>query len=158
MQYLIVISFVIVYLEYSLSLGFTDISPLYTHFTYMFQHASVLHLVMNSLMFVTFYRVFKKPFLIVPLVIIAFLASFLCEHSLPTVGASGMIYVMIGMYLSEKRPAMVYVSVVAAFAISYFGSSNTLLHFICLASGIVYWYIIKFSEQYRKDINYLNEK
>jgi len=150
MQYLIVIIFIIVYLVFDLSLGYSLTSPLYTHFTYSFQHASILHLVFNSLAFIGFYRVLKNyiKYLFPIIVLIAFCASFPTEYTLPTVGASGMVYAMIGMYIGmiligkikiNKKDAWIgLISLVLMYSISVFKeSSNSYLHGVCMVFGFL---------------------
>lgn len=135
-----------------LSLGYSLTSPLYTHITYSFQHASVLHLVFNSLAFIGFYRVLKNyiKYLFPIIVLIAICASFFSVYSLPTVGASGMVYAMMGMYIGmiligrikivSKRDAWIgLVSLVLMFTISLFKeSSNSLLHGVCIVMGFLF--------------------
>ena len=151
MQYLIVILFIIVYSVFDLSLGYTISSPIYTHLTYSFMHASILHLVFNSLAFIGFYRVLKNYYkgLFLIIVLIAFSASFFAEYTLPTVGASGMVYAMIGMYIGLlvigkvkilKKDLYIFLfSIGLMFAISVFKhNSNYVLHAICFIMGFGY--------------------
>jgi membrane associated rhomboid family serine protease len=83
------------------------------------------------------------------LILIAFLASFFAEYSLPTVGASGMVYAMIGMYIGllllrkirilKKDLYIFLISIGLMFAISVFKhNSNYILHAICFISGILF--------------------
>ena len=153
MQYLIAIVFIIVFSVFDNSLGFCIGSPFYTHFTYMFQHASVMHLVLNSFSFIVIFRLLSiytnsyKLFLTV--LLIGFASSFLSEHNLPTVGASSMVYGMVGlMYgfmcnkiLEFKEKVLLVGNIVVllvAFLISYFTkSSNFSIHLISLLLGLV---------------------
>ena len=153
MQYLIVMLFIIVYSLFDLSLGYTTTSPFYTHWTFMFQHASIIHLVMNSLAFIGMFRVMKsfinKYRLFLLIVLISFAASFLSECSLPTVGCSSMVYALIGLFfgglfcgiirLKEKKQFYIFCfSVLSMMTFSFFNpSSNFLVHFFSLLFGFV---------------------
>lgn len=152
MQYLFVIAFIATYLLGDLSLGYTSSSPLYTHFTYMFQHAGVLHLILNSLTFIGYYRVVSKHMRYTALVIllIGFYSSFFSEHTLPTVGASSMVYAMIGMFLgmlafnnySMRNKAVFLLCIVLMLTISFFNpGSNFMVHSVSLSCG-VYAYVL----------------
>jgi membrane associated rhomboid family serine protease len=151
-----------------LSLGYSLTSPLYTHLTYSFQHASILHLVFNSLAFIGFYRVLKGyiKYLFPIIVFIAFVASFYSEYALPTVGASGMVYAMIGMYIGliitkkitivSKKDAWVgLISLILMYSISIFKeSSNSVLHGICLFLGLLFIMfnsILRYAEVHTRD-------
>ena len=150
MQYLIVLLFIIVYIFFGNELGYSINSPFYTHFTYMFQHASILHLVLNSLAFISFYRVLSRyvRYLFPKIILVAFIASFFTIHALPTVGCSGMVYAMLGMYFSlvvmktikvNWNDFYIFVGVILfALLISIVNpTSNFLLHIICLLIGFI---------------------
>lgn len=147
MQYLIVLAFIIVYLVSDLSLGYSYVSPFYTHFTYMFQHAGWMHLILNSLAFIGLYRALNKQLkhLLSRIIWIAFIASFISVYLVPTVGASGMIYAMLGMCLGLEftgqwklqNMKLVLFSIGAMLLISFFkNTSNFGLHVWCLVFGI----------------------
>ena len=153
MQYVLVLVFWITFFVFNS--GYSITSPFYTHFTYMFSHASWLHIILNTYVFMVMYRV-VKPYvkhLWLVIILIAFLASFLVEYSLPTMGASGMVYSMIGMFLwlvvskvvsfpKRKNLILFIVSIILSFLISYFKeSSATLLHFYCMVLGFVYSFL-----------------
>ena len=53
MKYIFVLTFFIVFFTFDKSIGYTNTSPIWTHFTYMFQHANIIHLGINSLAFIT---------------------------------------------------------------------------------------------------------
>lgn len=149
MQYIITLIFIVVFILFDNSLGYTVSSPIYTHFTYMFQHASVLHLAFNSIAFIGLYRALSKldRYLLPVIVIIAVLCSFAGVYALPTVGASGMNYAMIGMFIIQKDKFNIkkkdfYIflgSVAVMLVISIFKqNSNYILHLSCLAYGAAY--------------------
>lgn len=148
MQYLIVLIFITVYLISDLSLGYSYISPFYTHLTYMFQHGGWIHLILNSLAFIGLYRALSKQlkFVLPRIILIAFISSFISVYLVPTVGASGMIYAMLGMCLGLEftgqwklqNMKLVVFSIVAMLMISFFKhTSNFGLHVWCLVFGIL---------------------
>ncbi|MDR1338532.1 MAG: rhomboid family intramembrane serine protease [Prevotellaceae bacterium] len=80
---------------------------------------------------------------------IAIVASFLCSfippaiYPMPTVGASGMIYVLMGLYFGVNRksalskPMIIFIAtIMILLSVSFFKpNSNFYLHLFCLASG-----------------------
>lgn len=102
-KYLFIVIFILVYILFGTELGYTNTSSIYTHFTYIFQHASVTHLIVNSISFIVVFTMLDKlterrMFLPVSF-IIGVLASFLAMYDIPTVGVSAVIYAMIGLYI-----------------------------------------------------------
>lgn len=154
MKYVYVLIFILVFILSGLDLGYTNQSPLYTHLTYMFQHSGVVHLLMNSLAFIGMFRTMEKFInkwmLSVFIIISSFIVSFTAMYSIPTVGASSMIYTMIGMYfgitiynrdikIADTRKYLLFIFVVAvSLVVSYFKhNSNFNLHFFCMVFGYV---------------------
>ncbi len=153
MQYLIAIVFIIVFSVFDNSLGFCIGSPFYTHFTYMFQHASVMHLVLTSFSFIAMFRVLtifaNKYKLFLALVIIGFISSYFSECQLPTVGASSMVYGMIGMmygfiwnkileFMERSILILNLVGLLIALLISCFTkNSNFSIHLISALIGLL---------------------
>lgn len=154
MKYFIVLILISVYILFGNELGFTTSSPLYTHITYIFQHASILHLVLNSLAFIGIYTSLEKfanrwLFLSISL-LCAILTSFYAMYDKPTVGISGVIYVMIGLYvgitliykkskIADTRKYLLYIiGIVFCLVISRFHkNSNFYLHLYCFLCGII---------------------
>lgn len=102
-KYLFILVFIIIYILFGIELGYTNTSPLYTHITYIFQHASILHLIINSISFIVVFTMLDKlterrMFLPVSFTI-GVLTSFLAMYDIPTVGVSAVIYAMIGLYI-----------------------------------------------------------
>lgn len=154
MKYLFVLAFIVVYILFGTELGYTDSSPLYTHFTYLFQHASVGHLFINSVSFIVLYTLlqrFMRPKVFLPVSLaIGIIASFFSMHTVPTVGISSAIYAMLGLYLgttlfdkrikiADTRRYGVYIGCIAiGLLISYFRKgSNFEVHIISLGMGII---------------------
>jgi len=154
MKYVYVLIFFIVYILFGLELGYTHKSPLYTHFTYMFQHSGIVHLIINSLAFIGMFRTMEKlvdkKMLSVTIIISSFTMSFVTMYDLPTVGASAMIYTMIGMFfgmtticnnikIADTKKYLLFISVVSiSLTISFFKhNSNFVLHVASMIFGFI---------------------
>ncbi|MBF0651074.1 rhomboid family intramembrane serine protease [Dysgonomonas sp. GY75] len=154
MKYLIVFTLILVYISFGNELGYTNASPLYTHFTYMFQHASALHLLINSLAFIGTYTSLEKHmnrWVFLGLSSgCSVLASFGAMHDEPTVGISGAVYVMTGLYtgitlldkhikIADTRKYLLYIGcIIISLSVSFVkGNSNFLLHLDSLVIGMV---------------------
>ena len=151
MKYFFILAFVGVYCFFGLELGYTAASPWWTHLTYSFQHGSWLHLAINALGFVGLYGAlvqFIKPIrLLLMAYAVAVAASFVCTYTLPVVGASAVIYAMLGMYLSlllfrrihyrRRGDLWLFLLSVVSFLVISFVKHNTagMLHLVCLLSG-----------------------
>lgn len=125
-------------------LGFTEHST-WQRFTYMFSHANIIHLTLNWLAFYVLAEYVKlTPFLFTPY-IIAVLATFGSEMSLPTVGLSGVCYAMLGTscYYAEGTSRW---RIIIAFIFSngfmlIGGHINVILHTLCFVYSIITSYI-----------------
>lgn len=151
MKYIIVSIFIIVYLGFNK--GYCVDSPLINHIIFNFSHVNWIHLVLNSLAYIGVFRTLQKTIHTYKIVLLPLLVSFLCSfyavYPIPTMGASGMIYAMIGMFFAEvingklvindKKMFDLYIlSVVLALVISFFNHhSNFKLHILCLVIGLV---------------------
>lgn len=104
MKHIIPAIFITVYLTGCQQLGYSTQSPLYTHFTYMFQHANIIHLIINTYSYTTLFN--KLSATIPPLRLAtytysaALITSFCSAHPTPTVGASGMIMALLAIYIT----------------------------------------------------------
>lgn len=153
MKYLFALSFIIVFAFFGTELGYTSTSAWHTHITYMFQHANIFHLVVNTLSFLFIWielQKYMKQWLILPVFLIAFAVSFLPNAMLilPTVGISGAIYAMVGMFLIQlklSKGLVIYISsVTIALVASYFmHNTNFYIHLYCLFVGTVYSFLLK---------------
>ena len=152
-------------------MGYYNGGEMYRHFVYMFQHGSPLHLLMNSVVFISMFRFLKgmcnKWILLIVIYSVSVITSFIVGYDTPCVGASGMNYVMIGMYCSILTPRFVswvkmgnkkdiksytlfLVSLVLALIMScLFRQSAFLLHILCLFSGILFILTNKFIKNER---------
>lgn len=80
-------------------MGFYKGSPLYTHISYMFFHRDLIHLATNMVAFYFVYSGLKPKTSLLFLVLIgSIVISFFSELNSPTVGLSGMIFIMIGYF------------------------------------------------------------
>jgi membrane associated rhomboid family serine protease len=81
-------------------LGYRNGSPLWTHITYILIHASPWHLAVNSLAFTSAWRILSRlnilPRTLTLSLAAAVAASFAAQYDIPTVGASGLIFAMLG--------------------------------------------------------------
>ena len=159
MKYLFVLIFFVVFFSFDKRLGYTTSSPFWTHFTYMFQHANIIHLGLNSIAFLGMFRVLEKIinkyFLSASILSIGFIASFMSMYELPTVGISSAIYTMIGIYLAmitskkltvkdRNKLAMFLFSIILCLAVSFFKThSNFWLHLFSLIMGFIFWMIVE---------------
>lgn len=152
MKYLFVAAFIAVYLFYGLELGYANHSPFHTHLTYMFQHASVMHLALNSIAFIGMFHALRKFIgrwrIAAAILLCGFAASSMSVKAIPTVGASSMIYAMIGMYvgmtllcpqikIADTRKYLLFISCVGiGLLVSLLkANSNFLVHVYSLAMG-----------------------
>ena len=153
MKYLIVLTVLIVFTFFNKSLGYTNASPLWTHFTYMFQHANLIHLLINSLAFIGMFRILEKIInkyiLLATILSIGFLTSFLSMYEIPTVGASSMVYAMIGIFFGStisrrikiadiKKYLLFILGVALSLTVSFFKpNSNFELHIYSMLFGLI---------------------
>ena len=151
-KYILSLVFVFVYILFGNEIGFATNSPWWTHLTYSLQHANILHLVINTLVFINVFRVmqgFTSWKELLPLIyVIAVGASFFATKDIPTVGASGMIYAMFGMMSvivafnksTPKQKLTFFCSIGIMLLISYFNSnSNFMVHILAFCAGAIVW-------------------
>lgn len=157
MRTIFIITFFIVFLAFGNDIGYTSTLPIWKHFTYVFQHGSVLHLIINSFSFYMLFGMLQR--FIRPSVIIAIgytsavVMSFFASYGVPVVGASGMIYAMLGIYLyliktkriifKDKFVLNTLLISIALFLIISLIKTNQagLLHLLCLVSGLTISYV-----------------
>ena len=124
-----------------------------SHFTYLFLHANIIHLIINAFSLIATWIVmqcfFRKwYFFLVPFAL-AVATSFipLCIFDKPTVGVSGVIYAMVGMilpYFQFKKSYLFYLTITISLLVSFFlQNSNFWLHLFCLSGGVVFTIIYK---------------
>ncbi len=164
MKHFFILVFAIVYIFFGNELGYTSSLPVWKHITYNFQHATPIHLLMNSVSFYFIFRVLERYLAKIKIIsialFVAFATSFLCRYDKPVVGASGMIYAMLGIYLylifkktiqmKNKQVLIIMLLSIAMFLAIGFFKHNTaaLLHLLCLAGGFFMMYV-KTPEKFR---------
>lgn len=143
--------FVLVHVLCGMELACAPGTPWWTHLTYLFQHAGWWHLAVNALSFVGMSRLLTKflpygPVLCIG-VAVAVGASFVCWYERGVVGASGVVYALIGEYLwlvgsgtiryRDKRQLYAFLAgVLLSLCVGFFKASSAgLLHLVCLAGG-----------------------
>lgn len=153
-KYIFVLLFIVVYCLFGLDLGYTTTSKLYTHITYMFQHSAIIHLTINSIAFIVMFHNLQKllniGIIIASIFVCGFAASFLSMYDIPTVGASSMIYAMVGIDIgmtlfckeikiaNTRRYLLFICGLVLCLLISAFRhNSNFLVHIYSLIFGFI---------------------
>jgi membrane associated rhomboid family serine protease len=154
MKYLFVLTFILCFSLFDTGIGYTSTSPLWTHITYQFQHAGIFHLLVNSFSFIAMFRLLEKfvnKWMLAAIILsIGFTASFLSMYHTPTLGASAMVYALVGIFFSlinlcrdirilDKRKFTLFaISVVACLIISATkANSNFFLHLFALMLGAI---------------------
>jgi membrane associated rhomboid family serine protease len=154
MKYLFVAAFILCFIFCGTEAGYTGTSPWWSHLTYNFQHAGIIHLLVNSLSFIGLFRLmerFLNRYRLAALIIATgFVASFLSMHETPTVGASAMVYAMTGAFfalinlcrdikiLDKRKFALFVTSIAACLLVSALkGNSNFFLHVFALIIGMI---------------------
>jgi len=169
MKYFILLSFFLVYCFFGLELGYSATLPVWKHITYMFQHASLMHLLINSFSFFVFFSALIRhypPWRIALLSFsVGFAASFFCTYSQVVVGASGVIYAMIGMYFFlvtigrvrfQNKTSLIVsiVSVLTFLTISFLKHNSAgMLHLLCLLSGYLGSFLLSLLSPKHQTIN-----
>lgn len=141
------------------NLGFTATSPFYTHITWMFMHGGWVHLGLNCFSFYVMFRAVERfihPWaLVVVMITVCIASSYALHYTVPVVGASGMVYVLVGLYFRlivggklvyPSKLAMVVgvSSVVLSIAISFYKSNSAAaVHLFCLIEGFIIGLVIK---------------
>lgn len=159
MKYVIIVAFVAVYAFFGLELGFTTDSAWWTHFTYWLQHGSIMHLVLNVVslwgLMAALERFMRPAVMLTLAIVIAVGVSWLVSYGIPVVGASGVVYALVGMYMSLIiRGRIRFASIfnmwlffisVFTFLIISFAKTNSagMLHFWSMCAGFVCVYFKK---------------
>lgn len=133
-------------------------------FSYHFMHVNVLHLIMNMLSLAIIYKPihhlyirklghFTTPPFFIAIYVLATIAGAAAALHTPTYGASGIVFVLLGMLLAlnpTKQQIKNYIYVGIAVVISIFtGKSNVLLHILAFALGGIYILCLKWHDARR---------
>ncbi|MBK5195731.1 MAG: rhomboid family intramembrane serine protease [Proteiniphilum sp.] len=164
LKYFISLIFIIIYIFFGNEIGFSETSPAWTHFTFSFQHAGLIHLIINTLVFITASRTMEKfvswKTLFPVIYMCAVIASFMAERSLPTVGASGMIYALFGMEVvivlfnrsTVRQKALFFFAVFVMLLFSFLStSSNFMIHVLSFCFGFIF-YAVKRKRHFHKPL------
>ena len=154
MKYLITTLFLFAYICKP-DIGYSQNSPLYTHFLYMFAHVGFIHLTINLISFLSLFKFLSKVISPVWLFLYSYLsavlASFFSSRPQPTVGASGMVCGLIAIYailpllgkklIIQNRKKyfhwIIYTSI-ALTASFFFSSVNSANHSFALLAGAIF--------------------
>lgn len=120
-------------------LGYSINSPLWTLFTFNIVHISFIHLLINSIVFISYWKILKefinKYVFTLMVILIPAISAYLSFPSIPTVGASAMIYTMTGIYMYMipiKKYILIQMWVMIilsfVFTILFAPHVNTLIH------------------------------
>lgn len=139
------------------------VSGVIPHFTYIFLHTNIFHLLINSISLLTAWimmqRFYKRWYFFAVSFLLAVATSFipLCIFDKPTVGASGVVYAMIGMilpYYHFKKAHVFYLSIFISLVVSFFlKNSNFYLHLFCFIGGVLFTIIHKQLSNLSVEIN-----
>jgi len=116
-------------------------------FTFNLVHLSFIHLLVNSFVFLSYWRKMKDVinlYFFIPLIIITpALAAMLSSRNTPTLGASAVVYTMIGLYLvAFPLPKDILIKflflIIISFVFTFFFSSvNTGIHIYSFLISLV---------------------
>lgn len=129
--------------------GVSECSPWWTHFTYQFFHGSLLHLICNlyAIFMCLNNKVFSKRTLIPILYFVSVAASFMYTSSIPTIGASGVVFAMIGINFTRipTRTNAIYMFVILAvgLALPKIAGITHLLSFMAGSATALFYQNIK---------------
>jgi membrane associated rhomboid family serine protease len=125
-------------------LGYHDSSQWYTRLTYMFASTNVLHLAINLYAYSVFDKVLQK--LCIPnykyiAFVVAIIATFGTDQTLPTIGLSGVVYGMLGITCSKVHNRQMILSMLIVIVLNIlsllFGKSNVFLHCLCFTYSLI---------------------
>lgn len=132
-----------------LDFGYTESSAFYTHFTYLFVHANVVHLALNMYIFWKLYDTIMSKKLFYFALPISVISSFLFSMPVPTVGASGVLFALLGIiyttnYITKKIYIQNLVIIIISTIIGYFANVNIAIHILCLLFGLATGFLYSF--------------
>ncbi len=144
-----------------LGVGYSHTSRLSSHFTYVFVHKSVLHLIVNMLAYFTIIskaigHTARRLFVYLAFVS-AWLTSFIAPPAIPTVGLSGMLFFYIAALMLDTGFAKKwqqdtpYGSMIAFVAVAslqaIFANVNYMLHLYNFIAGAVVYLLAFYSKK-----------
>lgn len=128
----------------------------WTYLTYNFFHVNFLHLALNCYGLFVVLRVLPKYGNILIIMAGALTASMtaaiLSPHVLPTIGISGFIFALIGMYSvimissNNKNSIVFFLLTLGWIYLGFFLNVNSLLHLGSFLFGFIFYIIYKWNE------------
>ena len=114
----------------------------YQHLTYQFFHTSIFHLGANIyVMWFCTTRFALKQWQLLMCLIISMLTPPI--YTMPTIGASGIVYAMLGMINAIVLKKLRFASWIALYiTISAFLNCNWVIHLLCFILGFITNYIV----------------
>ena len=135
-------------------MGFGNSEPFYGYFTYHFFHVNWVHLLLNSLALITLYRMINQVLPWWKIMLFSYLystlAAPLASQPISTIGSSGMISSMIGLFyalilrgdltINNKKQFIIFTSSTFIWlAVSLISPiSNGLLHLLSIVFSLTY--------------------
>lgn len=122
------------------------------HFTYVFSHANIFHLAVNSL---AVWYLFTSTKRITLAYIIAVICSFIAYSPLPTMGISSMLFALVGMnifqYGKVKKRNVIFMTTYLIVGL-FISNINGLLHILSFCCGAFISIIVTKYNGIRRDI------
>lgn len=131
-------------------------SSWWTHFSFLFFHADLIHLLANCYAFYYFYSTWLYGrYTLAVSCSIAILSSFFADSITPTLGFSGVVFALIGINGAYYTSRSYFISSGIILAIGLLlPFINGLMHLICFCVGVVLSYAYKtiapYIDEYRR--------
>lgn len=154
-------------------LGYTLDSPIWTRLSYMFTHQGIFHLLMSLLSFyllfgsLTRMNFIHSKLLFTATIAGSFLATYGSEMPLPTIGASGVVYFLVGAFIIKdvkdwlnnldrfiSNLLLLLIFVALNIVAAVYTNTNAIVHGIAFIYGAAFmgiYKIIKLYEQKRQE-------
>ncbi len=135
-------------------------APLYTHFVYMFGHASFLHWFINAWSLILLHNTFRW-YRLLTAYIVAVLVSFVpyvATQSQPLIGLSAITTFFFGLitpHLWQRNKTAVWMMIIILLAGIFMPHIAALLHIIMFLLGLVYYHVERFI---RNLYNFIHEE
>lgn len=140
------------------TLGAYDNSSWYTPVTYMFVHANPIHLLLNVIMFFQmnaffYYDTANKRMVYISSFLISVFMARVCTMELPTVGASGFLFAVLGYICSmtTTKCAIINISSLILYSVIGYiiGVFNYKLHIFCFVTMLLVGFILRYAHKRR---------
>ena len=133
--------------------GISSTSPWWTHFTYLFFHGNIMHLLCNT--YALWFCLDRKrfsPVIIIPVYLITVAASFITSSPVPIIVISGAIFSIIGINLSTipTKANILYTIIIltAGFLVPHISG---LTHLVCFIMGFISSVIYRNIKRFKND-------